>query len=382
MPFELITVPPPSKVFRHLRRKLTQLIGVILLLTGLAASSLPLLLVVVLIVSMLSPNADFPDMDSEQAVLFLSATLIAIIGLALGLRLIRGRRRLVLFLRRFGYDEATAALSFAATSAMGQRWRLATLDDNEIAPILGIKGRGRLLGLMRWIALGAVVFGLFWLFGGGLADYISGIADNSHDRGGDFKEVVGQIIGNVIMMLLVGMIVGGVVLMLVAFLGATALFSWRSFRTYKKAELGQTKSIGDASQVKPVIGEVLKLSRKILAPRLVVVRVDSGIWKKVVKQFADVSAVILIDVSIPGKGLLWELEALKKEYQQRVILVGQYNALDALSAQPVENGNDDDIGHQLTRLLDGESILTYLGDKPGELKRFTKLLKAKLNDLY
>ncbi|MEW8102774.1 MAG: hypothetical protein AB2785_13535, partial [Candidatus Thiodiazotropha endolucinida] len=46
--------------------------------------------------------------------------------------LIRGRRRLVLFLRRFGYDEATEALSFAAASTMGQRWRLVTLDDTTV----------------------------------------------------------------------------------------------------------------------------------------------------------------------------------------------------------------------------------------------------------
>ncbi|MES9827085.1 MAG: hypothetical protein ABW201_02315 [Candidatus Thiodiazotropha sp.] len=86
-------------------------------MTGLAASSLPLLFVSAAIVSILSGNADFPDMESDQAVVFLIAMVIAVVGLALGLRLIRGHRRLVLFLRRFGYDEATEALSFAAVSA-------------------------------------------------------------------------------------------------------------------------------------------------------------------------------------------------------------------------------------------------------------------------
>jgi ABC-type microcin C transport system permease subunit YejE len=85
-------------------------------LAGLAASSLPFLVVIVAVASLLSPSVDFPDMDS----IFLVATVLAIVCLTLGLKLIRGRRRLVLFLRRFGYDEATEALSFAAASAMGQ----------------------------------------------------------------------------------------------------------------------------------------------------------------------------------------------------------------------------------------------------------------------
>ncbi|MEW8195916.1 MAG: hypothetical protein AB2793_19570, partial [Candidatus Thiodiazotropha sp.] len=177
MSFKLITTPPRHRFFRNLRRRLMQLLGVLFFLVGLAASSLPLLFVIAIVVSILSSKADFPDMDSEQAVIFLAATVIAIAGLILGLKLIRGRRRLVLFLRRFGYDEATEALSFAAASAMGQRWRLVTLDDNEVAPILGIKTQGRILGFLRWVLLAAVVVGLFWLFGDGFSDYMGSIID-------------------------------------------------------------------------------------------------------------------------------------------------------------------------------------------------------------
>ncbi|MEW8000505.1 MAG: hypothetical protein AB2765_09300 [Candidatus Thiodiazotropha endolucinida] len=132
MSFHIITTPARHGFFRNIRRKLTQLLGALFFVAGLTASSLPLLFVIAVIVSILSRNADFPDMESDQAVVFLIATVIAVVGLTFGLRLIRGRRRLVLFLRRFGYDEATEALSFAAASTMGQRWHLVTLDDTTV----------------------------------------------------------------------------------------------------------------------------------------------------------------------------------------------------------------------------------------------------------
>ncbi|MCU7941180.1 MAG: hypothetical protein KZQ87_00730 [Candidatus Thiodiazotropha sp. (ex Cardiolucina cf. quadrata)] len=384
MSFHIITTPARHGFFRNIRRKLTQLLGALFFVAGLAASSLPLLFVIVVIVSILSRNADFPDMESDQAVVFLIATVIAVVALTLGLRLIRGRRRLVLFLRRFGHDEATEALSFAAASAMGQRWRLVTLDDNEIAPILGIKTRGRILGFLRWMFLAAIVVGLFWLFGEGFADYMGSIIDGmkTNSRGGGFDAIIGQIIVTIVLTLVIGVIAGGFVLMLIALLGAGVLFSWRSFHLYKKAELGQSKNIENIDQIEPVIGTVLKLSRKIFAPRLVVVRVNSAIWQAVVRQFADVSAVILIDVSSPGEGLLWELENLKGKYRQRTILVGQYDALEKISALPVTNTDAVKTEQRLVKLLDGENVLAYRSDGTRDTIRFTKLLRTTLNDLY
>jgi hypothetical protein len=382
MSFERITSPPPLKFFRHLRRRLAQLLGALLVLAGLAASSLPLLFVIVAAISLLSPSVDFPDMDSDQVVVFLIATLVTIAGLKLGLKLIRGRRRLVLFLRRFGYDEATEALSFAAASAMGQRWRLVTLDDNEIAPILGIKTRGRILGFMRWLLLAAMVVGLFWLFGDGFGNYMAKVIDGleTENRGRGFDAIVGHIIVIFIMTLVIGLFIGGLVLMLIALLGAGMLFSWRSFRSYKQAEMGQSKKIENASEIEPIIHAVLKMSRKIFAPRLVVVRVNSAIWQAVVEQFAGVSAVILIDVSSPGEGLLWELENLKEKYSQRTVLVGQYDVLEKLAVLPVTNAHAVDSEQHLVNLLQGEVVLAYRSGGVRDTKHFTKLLRARLNE--
>jgi hypothetical protein len=56
----------------------------------------------------------------------------------------------VLFLRRFGYDDATGAVTFAVTRTIGNTWRLVTLDDAEIAP-LGVATSTR--GVFRAIQL-------------------------------------------------------------------------------------------------------------------------------------------------------------------------------------------------------------------------------------
>ena len=70
---------------------------------------------------------------------------ITIVGLKVGLRLLRGQRRLVLFLRRFGYGDATKAATFAAAKTIGRSWRLVTLDDASVAPLGVPTGTRRLV---------------------------------------------------------------------------------------------------------------------------------------------------------------------------------------------------------------------------------------------
>lgn len=384
MPFKLITKPASHNIFRHLFRKITQLIGVMLVIVGLAASSLPVLFLVIGAVSIISPSADFPDLDAAQAVTFIVATLIAVIGIALGLKLIRGRRRLVLLLRRFGFSEATKTLSYAAASAMGQRWRLVTLDDNEIAPVLGLKTQGRAFNLMRWIFFLTIIVGLFWLLGDGFTDYLKAVAEDAGrgSSGGGFKEKIGEIIGQFIVMIIVAALIGGFVILLLGFLSAGLLFSWRSHRSYKKAASGQSKNIADKNDIKTVIGAVLEQSKKILSPRLVVVQVNSDCWRQVVKDFVEVSSVIIIDVSSTGEGLLWELDVLKDNFKKNVILVGQHEALDRMLQQYESLVNKGDMQQRLLQLLDDQTILAYRSDTSKEMSKFAKLLRATLNSLY
>jgi hypothetical protein len=380
MSFKLVTKPESHNFFRHLLRKIAQLIGVILVIVGLAVSSLPVLFLVIAVVSIVSPSADFPDFDRELATTLVAATIIAVVGIFLGLKLIRGRRRLVLLLRRFGFSEATKTLSYAAASAMGQRWRLVTLDDNEIAPVLGLKAQGRSFNLMRWIFFMSIVIGLFWLLGDGFTDYLKEVADDSGSgSGGGFKEKIGAIIGQFIVMIIVAALIGGIVILFLGFLSAGLLFSWSSHRSFKKAVSGQSKEIVKQTDIKTVIGAVLEQSKKILSPRLVVVRVNSDYWQQVVKEFVTVSSVVIIDVSSSGEGLLWELDALKENFHKNVVFVGQYEALNKMLQKYESNKTKSDMTRRLLQILDGETILAYRSDTPKELSKFSRLLRATLN---
>ena len=69
---------------------------------------------------------------------------LAIGGVRIGLRLLRRNRTLVLFLRKFGYDDAQSAVTFAVLRTIGASWRVVTLDDAEMAPIGVAEGTRRL----------------------------------------------------------------------------------------------------------------------------------------------------------------------------------------------------------------------------------------------
>ena len=384
MSFKIIVDPPQHKLFRRFTRLLARLFGAILVIAGLAAASLPFMFLIMTVASLILPGVRFPNMNSNLVFTLLAATIIAVGCLWLGMKIVRGRRRMVLFLRRFGYGDATKALSFAVTTAMGQRWRLVTLDDDQIAPIHGSEGKGRLASIWRWIALALVICGLFWLFGGGFTHYLDNISHEymATHRGGGFKQIIGQIIGAFVVLLFVGALVAGFVLMIVAFFGTTALFSWSAYRSYKKAELGKSLHIDSADKIESVVRSVLRRSRKILAPRLVVVRVAHKIWRDVVSQLASASAIVLIDVSESGEGLLWEIKTLKASYAQKCILVGQYDALTRIAAiSSTANANGENPEQRLAELLDGYDVLGYTGEQPQQRKQFASLLRANMNSL-
>ena len=147
---------PRQHVLRRAWRQLCAFSGGTLLVVGLAASlvAVPTTLAVASFVfgwlDEPEPGEEpWPAEDVPVGEIFLAwgiSTPIAIVGLKMGIRLLRGDRELVLFLRRFGYDDATKAVTFAAAKTVGGTWRLVTLDDKEIAPLGVPAGARRLFG--------------------------------------------------------------------------------------------------------------------------------------------------------------------------------------------------------------------------------------------
>ena len=154
--FTVVLDPAKRHLGRRLWRRISGAIGGLLVTVGLTASipAVPANLAVIGIVlgwlttEPSDPDA-FPPEDLPLREIFLAwavTTPVAIAGVKGGLRLLRRNRTLILFLRRFGHNDAQSAVTFAVLQTIGAFCRVVTLDDAEMTPI-GVPAATR--GLFR-----------------------------------------------------------------------------------------------------------------------------------------------------------------------------------------------------------------------------------------
>jgi hypothetical protein len=360
MSIRIVQEYPAPAGLRRLMSALASLLGGLLVLAGLLVAPASILHLFAFI--------EAPNIQSAILILAPIACLLA------GLRLVRGKRRLVLFLRRFGFAGATQAVTFAVVRALGANWRLVTLDDARVSPV-GTRKR------MRWISIAIGVLAaafvawlLFWLFGGG---FIDSLGPDKPPRAGSPTDVLGLLFVLPIAVLLVGSLVFTVVLLVAAGALAVGVFAWSSYGAVRRAERGKTLEIAHETQIEPMACEVLRKSRRIVGPRLAVARVDSSIWQPVVRRLAAASSALIIDISEPTENLLWEIQTLRTEMGARWILVGEEGHLRRMTdAAQLESSAEA----RLSRLLDGEQVLAYCADRR-DLRRFARSLHARLDAL-
>ena len=316
------------------------------------------------------------DVGEDPMVWVWSAGLAAAgyVAVRVGLRLLRGRRQSALFLRRFGFTDATRVLSGAVARGLGRRWRLITLDDLQVMPV-GVRGRGR--GLVRvgpWLLVAAVAVLLVWVlppwFESQFDQAVSGAVDGVAEEAGD---PLSAIVGVAVAALVVGMVVGTVLLLValapVALAGAFALFGFGARRALRQAEGRRAAHVEEAVQVEPVVQRVERATNRIFSPRLTVVRCAHDVWQAVVRRFAQLTDVTLIDVSEVSTGLLWELTELGPTLAGSWVLVGRRDRLEALLSDPSPDAA------RLRTLLDGQSVLAY---RPEATGRFEDALRRRL----
>jgi len=316
------------------------------------------------------------DVGEDPMVWVWSAGLAAAgyLAVRVGLRLLRGRRQSALFLRRFGFTDATRVLSGAVARGLGRRWRLITLDDLQVVPV-GVRGRGR--GLVRvgpWLLVAAVAVLLVWVlppwFESQFDQAVSGAVDGVAEEAGD---PLSAIVGVAVAALVVGMVVGTVLLLValapVALAGAFALFGFGARRALRQAEGRRAAHVEEAAQVEPVVQRVERATNRIFSPRLTVVRCAHDVWQAVVRRFAQLTDVTLIDVSEVSTGLLWELTELGPTLAGSWVLVGRRDRLEALLSDPSPDAA------RLRTLLDGQSVLAY---RPEATGRFEDALRRRL----
>jgi hypothetical protein len=346
------------------------------------------------------------------------STPIAILGIRGGLRLVRGSRALVLFLRRFGYDDAQSAVTFAVLKTIGASWRIVTLDDAEMAPIGIPIATRRLFRAGHLTSKHVIAFGHFvglrmfpilvtamWVvaalpllgpaielartgtpnaerWGNTVEPYLDVLAAVL-DRRLPFEAVTPDLTG-VFAVLAIGaaisfvaLIVTGAALVVALPLSTILFFFSSSADAVREADRAKTAVVNTASEIRQAAAEIARRSRKVFGPRLVVLRVASPVWQEAVTELASVSSLPLIDVSEPTENVLWELEELTRRFGPKCVLIGQHERVTQLTALSHDRSMPPSVGQRIANLLEGREVLAYTTDPRG-LKRFARALRGLL----
>jgi hypothetical protein len=329
-----------------------------------------------------------------------------------GLRLVRGARTSVLFLRRFGYTDATRAVTFAVTKTIGRTWRLVTLDDNQIAS-LGIPAGPKWFftishGVMRivlapfrvfryfpvavWIAVAIVALDVWrsvqWPSRGVTVEtVITGylnLVEMLFARRLPLDAVQPSLPG----LFAVILIVMGWPLVVLPPIGLAvppwvwlivlAFFVYIAFSidVVREADRARTREVKHDAGIWQALHQVSEASQKLLAPRLFVLRVDSSIWHETVSRFARKASVALVDISEPSEHLLWEVEELTLRTKTPCVFIGEYERVAPLADDSARSQHELAFP-QLALLLGQHEVLAYTTDRAG-WRRFAHALRGKL----
>ena len=413
---------------RRLWRRISGVAGALMVIVGLTASipAVPANLAVIgnvlgWITTEPSDPEPWPPEDLPLREIFLAwavSTPIAIVGVRGGLRLLRRNRTLILFLRRFGHDDAQSAVTFAVLQTIGAFWRVVTLDDAEMTPI-GVPSATR--GLFRVghftstyvLAIGQfvglrmfpiLVLSLWAVVAIALAGPALDFAQTGVTRWEawayllepyfttltsvfewrlPFAEVAPTLHGLFALLLIAAAISFATLAITMAALilalpFSTVLFFLSSAAdAVREAERSKTVTATSAAEVQQAALAIVRRSRQVSGPRLVVLRVASNVWQRAVRELASVCSLTLIDISEPSENVLWEFEELLTRYDGKYVLIGHHARAVALATSdpgltPVER--------RLAALLAGREVLAYTTDRRG-LKRFARALRAKFIEL-
>jgi hypothetical protein len=355
----------PARQHR-VRRVFGYIFGVVFLIASYAALVPALLLVAVIFVTWASgTDVSFDNVDATIIAVFAGSIVASIVLLRIGVRMIRGRRHLVLFLRKFGFTKATEALSVAISEGVGRRWRLITLDDHDVAP-MGVGGRSRwTVRLLRLLLVALTVAA-----GVAAARALSpeaydrmveeAKANAESDAASQFGASLGAIIGAAFLMMFWSFIIA-----LVAVGGVLLTTATRSAR---QAEQAKAVVVKRPEEIESVAHSLRKQTKKVLAPRIIVARVSDAIWQPFVRRMATTSDVVLVDISSPTKNLVWEVRTLVTDHA-RWLPVGDVDRLAQLASDP------SDTAVELRGLLGDGAVIGY---RTATLQTFSDGLRHSL----
>ena len=317
MPIHLHSHIPPPGIWSRLTRFFRHLLGFTILLLGLTVVALAISVVLVFL-----SMASFETMRDVWAanvgrtraevwsIIFLSVIglMLAPLLIKWGLRIMQGRRRIVLFLRRFGFEGAYRVVSYAVGAAVGRNMRLATLDDGH-APAMGVPtGARRIYGFTRWISLLILVGGIALLW-----YVLSVFLPDAWEQ-----QLKGGLGAFFFILIALYSIYFGV--LIIALVGTTSLFLWTSRLAITRAEYAKARKITQQDNINRTLIRQIKRMKWIFAPRLVVLKVADEIWQQVVLQMYARTHMVLIDITIPSQHLLWDI------FYERILDYGSFGS--------------------------------------------------------
>jgi hypothetical protein len=410
---------PSRRILSEIGRWIGRLAGSLLVVIGLLATVLAIPGGLVTLADVLNHfqtppeqlfEPDFPLRAVEAG--FVLTVVIAVVALRSGRNLIRGRRSIVLFLRRFGYDGSMQVVTYAVANTIGTSWRLVTLDDDEIAPVgvditsrvimhtgervvrLATNAYKLVLTVFPWAVWGmAGVVGLQvlqvapdWerLLRDGTVDRYAAIFAAVMERRLPVEYFAWSLSGafavfaTVLGIALVGLLIGFVVMLaMIPFFGVV-MFATSSAEALRKAEQDKTATIKGLHEIAPIVSRLSEAGRQTFAPRLVVVRVTSGIWQETVSALAAVASATIVDISEPTVNLAWEMGELDRLGEDhRCIFIADHARVDEWSPNP--NVAAGALRNHLASIIGDREVLAYTTDRRG-MRRFARALEGMLLD--
>jgi len=345
---------------------------------------------------------ELPWSTSTMLVAGVVGAALLVLALTVGLRLLRHGRTLILFLRRFRDADAIGALSTAAAGSVGGSWRVVTLDDGRIRPLGAPAGTRGLVRGLGWL-WGAIAFaGRLAPIASGLLATAMGVVGVKYLLTGewDLEMVVRALpdddaflgivpalprrIAPDLDTLFALLVIAGIVLFLISLAGfvamlamfplaGPALLAQSAAQGVERSRALSRASIAGHDDVDRTTRAVVAASRKVLAPRLVVVRVDDGWWRQSVSAFGEVAAATVVDVSEPSENVLWEVDRLRAA-RSRLVPVGHVPELEALLDPDASDGG---WARRLEEHLAGQEVLGYTLTWWGR-RRFARALRRSL----
>jgi hypothetical protein len=309
-------------------------------------------------------------------------------------------------------------VTFAVLHTIGSAWRIVTLDDAEMVPIgvadaprvlfragqIGSKqvlAIGHFLGLRTFPFLvmamwGVVALGLigpaleFARTGTTTPDpWIRAIDPYLTILGTVFErrlplDFVGPTLPGAFALLamaaalsFITLLVTMAALLLALPLSTVLFFLSSAASSVQEADQSKSVAVSSVMGIQQAARTIALRSRKVFGPRLVVLRVESQVWRQAVSELASLSSLPLIDISEPTENVLWELEELTMRFGDKCVLIGHYDQVATLAAIPPGGRSAPSIQRRLAGLLQGREVLAYTTDTHG-LKRFARSLRGLL----